>query len=155
MNVIPLKNAEMIAPSETEALVAKETSRRLTTLLSNPHEYRVQVVEDDQASETLSVPASAMRLLAQILAEMAAGNAVTFIPIQAELTTQQAADLLNVSRPFLIQRLEKGEIPFHKVGSHRRVSLRDLMVYKQQIDAARRQTLEALTEQAQLLNMGY
>lgn len=77
------------------------------------------------------------------------------IPIHAELTTQEAADILNVSRPFLIKLIESSEIPCRKVGRHRRIRFEDLMNYKQQIDSARMQALDELASQAQELNMGY
>ena len=86
---------------------------------------------------------------------MAKGNAVTLIPIHSELTTQQAADILNVSRPFVIEQLEKGVIPYRKVGTHRRVVLEDLMAFKQTMDRNRLEALEELSSIDQELDLGY
>jgi excisionase family DNA binding protein len=84
---------------------------------------------------------------------MSQGNAVTIIPIHAELTTQEAADLINVSRPFLIKQIDAGVIPHHKVGTHRRVRFTDLMEYKKNIDAARSKVLTELVEESQRLGL--
>lgn len=146
---------EPVSPTEDESRLARESSRRLAAHLAKRRELRVQIREKGRPSEDLDIPDSALHLLSLILAEMAQGNAVTLIPVHAELTTQQAADLLNVSRPFLVRLLEEGRIPHYKVGTHRRVLFRDLMAYKRQRDAASSQALDELAAQAQELDMGY
>ena len=101
------------------------------------------------AIESVALPMPAVRLLAEILSQMAQGNAVTLIPIHAELTTQQAADLLNVSRPFLIKLLEQQRLPFRKVGKHRRVRFSDVLGFKQHSDEQRRAALQRLAAEGQ------
>ncbi|WP_231742110.1 helix-turn-helix domain-containing protein [Stieleria varia] len=103
----------------------------------------------------IEIPPSAVQLLGALLTEFAKGNAVPMFPVHAELTTQQASDLLGVSRPFLVQQLEKGALPFRKVGTHRRVLLKDLMEYKESMDRKRHEALDELAAQAQELDMGY
>ncbi len=148
---------ETVALTPDDMQLAQESSRRLTRLLAaKPRKpIRVRITPDDEPEESISIPPSAFRLLNDILTEMAKGNAVTLIPVHAELTTQQAADLLNVSRPFLVEQLEKGAIPFRKVGTHRRILFKELMAYKQTMDRNRLKTLDELSAQAQELNMGY
>ena len=104
---------------------------------------------------SVPIPPAVLELLQGILVQMAQGNAVMLVLVHAKLTTQQAADLLNVSRPFLIERLEQGEIPFRKVGTHRRIRLADLMAYKHAIDQQRAAALDELAAQAQELGLGY
>jgi excisionase family DNA binding protein len=148
---------ETVTPTADDAILAKESSRSLARLVASkpkkPLRFRIQ--SDDAPEETVSIPASAFRLLNDILTQMAQGNALTLIPIHAELTTQQAADILNVSRPFLVEQIEKRVIPCRKVGTHRRVLFKDLMAYKTKMDGDRLKALDELTAQAQELNMGY
>lgn len=80
---------------------------------------------------------------------------MTLIPMTKELTTQQAADFLNVSRPFLIQLLEKGEIPFRKVGTHRRIKFGDVLRYRQEDDRKRADVAKVLTREAEDLGLDY
>jgi excisionase family DNA binding protein len=149
--------ADAVTPTPDDARIAEKSSRTLTKLLGGPKKHvRFRIRPDDDPEEVIAIPTSAFRLLAEILAEMAKGNAVTLIPIHAELTTQQAADLLNVSRPYLIDLLEKGQIPHRKVGTHRRVLFQDLMAYKHKTDAARLKALEDLSALDQELGgLGY
>lgn len=139
-------------PSDEDRQIAAESSRQLATLIGKGESARLRVID---GKEVITVPLSALRMLADILAHMAEGEAMALIPQDAELTTQQAADYLNVSRPFFVKMLEEGKLPFHKVGSHRRVYFRDLVAYKEQSMDERRAALDELAKQAQDLNMGY
>ena len=103
----------------------------------------------------LILPRQALTLLRDLLTEMAQGNAVTVVPTHAELTTQEAANLLNVSRPHLVKLLENKVLPFTKTGTHRRIRYQELMTYKQQRDEESRSALDELASQAQEHDMGY
>src|SRR5262249_25117592 len=144
------------APTEADTRLARESllgiDRILEADLSNPC---ICIQSDEASGPEVRLPVPAVRLLKDILAEMAQGRAVTLLPVHAELTTQQAADLLTVSRPYLIGLLEDGRIPFRLVGQHRRVRFDDLMAYQRKDDEARRRVADALTADAQELGMGY
>src|SRR5947209_4784642 len=148
---------ETVTPTPDDTQLAQESSRTLARVLAGKpgKTLRLRVGPGDKSDETISVPVSAFRLLNAILTEMARGNAVTLIPVHAELTTQQAADLLSVSRPFLVKLLEEGEIPYRKVGTRRRVLYKDIAEYKRRVDERRRAMLDELAAQAQELGMGY
>lgn len=141
------------APTEDEQRQARETSRALAFLLGD--DVAMQIVAPNHPSAPMPLPAPARRLLYEILREMADGHAVTVLPVHTELTTQQAADYLNVSRPYLIKLIDEGQIPCHKVGAHRRLFFEDIRKYKQEIDAKRREILRELAAEAQELGMGY
>ena len=156
MSAVVSNFPETVTPTEADTRLAEESSRRLTRLLGKRRRIlRLSVQADDEVEETVAIPVPAFRLLTDILTHMAQGNAVTLIPVHAELTTQQAADLLNVSRPFLIRLIEEGQIPFRKVGTHRRVRFDDLMEYKRKVDQDRLKALEELAAEAQKHAMGY
>lgn len=105
------------------------------------------------AGEEIPLPASVHRALRQVVHRLAQRDAVVVWPVQKDLTTQEAADLLNVSRPYLIQRLERGEIPYTKTGSHRRVKLSDLLAYRDRRDAERHAALDRLTQLSEELGL--
>lgn len=120
-------------------------SSSLVELRSDPGDDRTQLV----------LPQLALRLLADVLAEIANGNAVTVAPVHGELTTQQAADLINVSRPYLIKLLDERQVPYRRVGNRRKVRLDDLLAYQRRDDERRRHVLDELTREAESLGLDY
>jgi len=112
-------------------------------------------LDNTRKEQFIELPASVVSLLVDILDATAAGHGLTIFPESVELTTVQAARVLQVSRPFLINLLEQGRIPFRKVGKHRRMLLEDVLGYKRRIDREREETLDQLALEAQLTGMGY
>jgi excisionase family DNA binding protein len=142
--------AEVALPTEADSRLAAEASRTLSR--SRPtNGLRIRLDDDTE----LTIPQSATRLIFHILTEMAEGNAVSIMPIHAELTTQEAADFLNVSRPYLIKLLNERKIGHHKVGAHRRVRFLDLANYKKQFEAERERSLDELVRLGQEMGLGY
>lgn len=117
--------------------------------------HRLTLVSESGDEQILQVPALALRLFGEILSEIAVGHAVRVVAIHAELSTQEAADLLDISRPSLVKLLDEGAMPHTKAGSHRRVKFTDLVAYKEQRDAASCAALDEIAAQAQRLRMGY
>ncbi len=148
--------SQIALPVEQEVQAAMRGQRDLAAYLrTHTDTQRIQIFDEKDEAHQIELPTTALRLLLDILAELAAGNAVQVVPVHAELTTQEAADLLNVSRPYLVKLLEDGELPFHKTGKHRRVRVVDLMAYKAARDKLSEQAMEELARQAQALGMGY
>lgn len=144
----------MQLPTDQEVEEAKLSSRTLSKY-ADADRVQLSIKGSNNQSDELVLPGHALQLLLDVLSEMSQGNAIGIMPIHAELSTQDAANILNVSRPFLVGLLENGDIPFHKVGTHRRVLAKDVIEYKQRIDTERMATLDKLTEESQKLGMGY
>ncbi|GGB95473.1 excisionase family DNA-binding protein [Massilia buxea] len=146
----------MELPADVEVRAAVQGQRVLAAHLSTALETQsIQILDHNNQAHQVELPTSALRLLVDILAELADGNAVKIVPVQAELTTQDAADMLNVSRPHLVKLLEQGALPFFKTGKHRRVRFADLMQFKAARERASEQAMKELAEQAQELSLGY
>ena len=142
-----------ILPDAESSALARASAEELSRLLGRiPDAERARVQLD---GNDLILPRQALALLRDLLVEMAQGNAVTIVPTHAELTTQEAANILNVSRPHLVKLLEEGEIPYSKTGTHRRIRYQDLMSYRDQRDHESRAALDELAAQAQEHDMGY
>ena len=140
-------------PNSEVAQLARASAAELSRLLNEkPHSDRAIVKMDGHDS---ILPRQALSLLRDLLTDMAQGNAVTIVPMHAEMTTQQAADILNVSRPHLVKLLESGQLTFTKVGTHRRIRFEDLMAYKQKLKQKSADAMDELAKQAQDNNMGY
>lgn len=101
------------------------------------------------------LPARAVALLREVLAALAKGEAVAVVPVAAEVTAQQAAELLQVSRPFVVRLIDERKLPVRMVGTHRRIPLADLLAYKEAHKARAREAAAALTQEAQDLDLGY
>ena len=141
-------------PTQAEVEQARISSR---TLSKYADEERVQLSlrGSDGGSDDLVLPGHVLQILLDVLSEMSRGNAISLIPHHQEVSTQEAANLLNVSRPFLVGLLEKGEIPFRRVGAHRRVLLTDVLAYREKTEQLRTNALDELAALSQDENMGY
>jgi len=147
-----LTETEALTPDRAEIQAAETLRRELLEKMAGGEAQTITLTVDDARIE---LPRAASKVLLEALAEIAKGNGVAVVPVKPELSTQEAADLLNVSRPHLIKLLERGDIPFHRVGSHRRVRLEDALAYKRKFLDERKAALRELAAQAQELGMGY
>lgn len=149
-----LRATEPVLPAAEDVAQAQEAVRALARFVAKSPKAQLSI-EDSSHRMHVVLPRAAVQLLQAILREMSQGNAITLIPVHAELTTQQAADLLNVSRPYLVSLLESGAIPYRKVGTRRRILFEHLMAYKRAEDAKREEALNELARQSQELGLGY
>jgi excisionase family DNA binding protein len=134
---------------QTAADIDVEALRAIEQLLASSPDSSLRA----PSGKSVQLPASLRALLLQAVQDLAGGKAISLVASEKELTTQQAADMLNISRPYLITLLERGELPFHKTGSHRRVPLAALLEYKRRRDEGRRSTLSQITREAQELGL--
>lgn len=141
------------APSDKEASLAREASRAIVKHKAGDKNLRVQIAKAGREITTLELPPAVAKLLMQMLAEIGKGNAVALVPSESEITTQQAAELLNVSRPFVVGLIDKGDLPARMVGNRRRLPLDAVLAYKAVAKARALEALKEITEIDQELGL--
>jgi len=136
----------MVPGSEASAVdISQKEQREIVDIYLKLREAEAKLIGPDGKTEIL--PNNLYSFLLRLLADLRAGQSVTILQNRHELTTVEAGKILGVSRQFLIQLLEKGEIPFHMAGTHRRIYVRDMIAYKAKRDTSRRKTLDDLAKQ--------
>lgn len=145
--------------SKEDLELAKAAQRCIVSALDHSRAVNIAVVEDGverlDGAPLLKLPPKVLRLFADLLGALAQGKAVAIMPKELDVTTQEAAMFLNVSRPYLVRLLDEGKIPYHKVGTHRRIRFEDVVQYKDDRRKRSQDALQELVDQAQGLEMGY
>lgn len=142
---------ELALPSQKESRLAKSA----LTVFRGGLEKSGETFQIRMRDQVIELPRRALEIFGEVLKKMADGEAVMLIPFHKELTTQEAADILGVSRPYVVKLLDEGEIPYRKLRRHRRIRFQDLMDYKERSDQDVQEALTALVAEAQELGMGY
>ena len=143
---------ELPTGTKGERAAALASTRVLAPLLKHRSAVRLRVEGGDD-SDVVEVPRPLLKPILGLMMQFADGNPVRMIPLNAELTTQEAADLLNVSRPHLVRLLERGDIPHRLVGTHRRVRFSDVVDYRRRQEAKRRGALDELVSLSQKMGL--
>lgn len=142
--------------SREDLEMAKTAQRCLVKALDHSNAVSIALLEEGveriEGAPTLKLPPRVLRLFADMLGDLAQGKAVALMPKDIDVTTQQAAQMLNISRPYLIRLLEEKKIPFHMVGSHRRIHLSNVLDYKERRSQTSKAALRALIEEGQELD---
>jgi excisionase family DNA binding protein len=145
--------------NKEEVELAKAAQRCIVSALDHSRAVNIAILEEGveriEDSPVLKLPPHVLRLFADMLGTLAQGHAVAIMPKEMDVSTQEAAMFLNVSRPYLVRMLDEGKIPYHKVGTHRRIRFEDVVAYKEQRKKASHDALQALVDQAQELDLGY
>ncbi len=136
-------------PTEEMSASARQLGELLSDQLTEGAKVRFRSENDNGGEMAITIEPELAKLLVQVMDYLKEGNGVTFVPVSKHLTTQQAADILNVSRPYLIKILEEGQLPFHKIGRHRRVLAKDLFAYKRKRDSTRSDAMSELLQNDQ------
>ena len=151
-----MNTLEANLPSPEEAAIAKASSQDLSAFITTKSETQsLSITDAEGVAHVVSMPVSALKLLVNVLTELGDGNTVKLVPIHAELTTQEGADLLNVSRPTFIKLLNDAKIPYSYAGNRRKVKFSDVKTYQEHLEAQRLAALNELSTLDQALGLGY
>lgn len=142
---------EPLVPTEKEMLMARESRRQIGSMKFG----RKEAIGMEIEGKSVLVPVAAFHLFLEAISGMAEGKAVAMVPVDEEISPQEAAELLNVSRPYAAKLFDEGAIPSRRVGTHRRAFTKDVLAYKQREKEARLKVLDELAAEGQRLNMGY
>ena len=140
-----------ITPTESDVRLARASSQRLRLYVQKNQPLRITAGEG--LDGTVEIPAAAAALLLRVLNQLAQGHAVTVLPSDTDLTTQKAADILGVSRPFVVKEIKENRLPARNVGTRRRITLGDVLAYKKRSDANRQRALDDLAKLDQELGI--
>ncbi len=141
----------MVATIDRELLAVSEEERAVLRAVEEMVQKEVELTST--AGGSISLPKSLRGLLRQAVHELLRGNRIALVPVGTMLTTQQAAEFLNVSRPFLIRLLEQGDLPHEMVGTHRRIPLEDVLRFRTARSGQRRESLRRLSQEADELDI--
>ncbi len=147
------RNNRPVVPTPEDVQLAKESTRKFAALSTKDKEDAHYVLTDKQSNVELKISKAMFEAFIELMKEMADGKAIMLIPVDAELTTQEAADMLNVSRPYVVKLLDEGQIPSRTVGRYRRVRFEDLLKYQQEMEARRQAALNEMAAQTQELEL--
>ncbi len=154
MHVLMDQTHEPFVASESEAIMARAAADRLRVVANANQDVTITLdKEGDLPNVVVPLPARAVTFIHMVLETMANRTPMSLIPYDAVLTTQQAADYLNVSRPYLVQQIDNGMIAFSMVGTHRRIKFCDLKDYEQKMQNRQKQALKDLNEEARKLGL--
>lgn len=142
---------------ESEAAMAKAAQRCIMAALDHSRAPAITLVDESgqQTEPAIKLPPQALRLIAQVLGAMGERRSITIVPTKHELTTVEAANYLNVSRPFIIKEIESGKLRHRMVGTHRRIAYEDLVEYKRSMQRRQEEALQQLADNAQEIGLGY
>jgi len=154
----PLERIRQVSPppmSPQEIEMARAAQRCIMEALDHSRAASITLTTTDGSHPTVELPPAALKLIGQLLGAMSEGRPITLVPAKQELSTVEAANFLNVSRPFVIKEIEEGRLPYRKVGTHRRIAFEDLVTYARDMRKRQERALERMAEHARELGLDY